>query len=210
MYIEPGKTASGWIRITAGGAIDAQALTSQNDEVNLTGSGAITLTGPVTTRRNTKLKGSSVTATTISSQWGIQVEATSGTLSLGDVTSNSNGTEFGTNIMLTATGNIGVGNVKNNGTSTTAGIEIRANTGGANVPFKVGGGGTNGSGTLSISSATGGGTDPYYMPGGIYVNSGPVGGITVSSMSNLVVTSSGSRSGVLILDAQGGTLTLPT
>ena len=203
-------TASGWIRITAGGAIDAQALTSQNDEVNLTGSGAITLTGPVTTRRNTKLKGSSVTATTISSQWGIQVEATSGTLSLGDVTSNSNGTEFGTNIMLTATGNIGVGNVKNNGTSTTAGIEIRANTGGANVPFKVGGGGTNGSGTLSISSATGGGTDPYYMPGGIYVNSGPVGGITVSSMSNLVVTSSGSRSGVLILDAQGGTLTLPT
>ena len=203
-------TASGWIRITSGGTINAQGLTSQNDEVNLNGSGAVTLTGPVSTRLNTKLTGSSVTATTISSQWGIQVEATSGTLSLGDVTSNSNGTEFGTNIMLTATGNIGVGNVRNNGTSTTAGIEIRANTGGGNVPFKVGGGGTNGSGTLSISSATGGGTDPYYMPGGIYVNSGPVGGITVSSMSNLVVTSPGSRSGILILDAQGGTLTLPT
>lgn len=203
-------TATGWIRITSGGAINAQGLTSQNDEVNLTGSGDINITGPVSTRLNTKLNGTSVTATTISSQWGIQVEATSGTLSLGDVTSNSAGTEFGTNIMLTATGNIGVGNVRNNGTSTTGGIEIRANTGGGNVPFRVGGGGTNGSGTLSISTATGGGSDPYYMPGGIYVNSGPVGGIIVSSMSNLVVTSPGSRSGILILDAQGGTLTLPT
>jgi hypothetical protein len=79
-------TASGWIRITAGGSINAQGLTSNTDEVNLTGSGAITITGPVSTRSNTKLNGTSVTATTISSQWGIQVEATSGTLSLGDVT----------------------------------------------------------------------------------------------------------------------------
>ncbi len=208
--INQAVSASGWIRITSGGSINAQSLTSQNDEVNLDGAGAITLTGPVSTRLNTKLKGTSVTATTISSQWGIEIEATSGTLSLGDVTSNSNGTELGTNIMLTATGNIGVGIVKNNGSSTTGGIEIRANTGGANVPFRVGGGGVNGSGNLSISTATGGGSDPYYMPGGIYVNSGPVGGIIVSSMGNLAVTSSGSRSGILILDAQGGTITLPT
>ncbi len=203
-------TATGNISITAS-SINGKSLTSQTGFVNLTAnSGAINLTGTVNSYLNTILKGTAVTSGIITSDYGVQVEATNGALTLSDVTSNNGDGSFGGNIMLTATKNIKVGNVKNNGSTTTAGIEIRANTAGGATQFTIGGTGANSSGNLSVQSTTGGGTDPYYMPNGIYVSSGPAAGIKVTAMSNLVVSSSASRSGILVLDAPGGTITLPT
>lgn len=208
------SAGSGDVTVTAsGGAATLGQLTSSNGNVNVTATGGNLTVGVVNSYLNTKLSGNKVTASTITSSWGVQVTATSGVLDLANITSNAGSLSYGGNILLSATGNIKAGNLKNNGTSTTGGIEIHANTAGTSTVFNIGGGGTNGTGVLNVSNTTGGGSSPGFMPAGLYVTNGnasSTGGISVSSMSSLLLNSSGGRAGILILDAKSGTLTLPT
>lgn len=136
-----------------------------------------------------------------------------GAINAKDLTSNLG--NLNGNMLLTATGNIATGNLSTNGGTSYGAIEIKANTGGAGVPFIIGGvGNANGvNGSLNTSNTTGGGTDPNFLRGGIFItngNSGSMAGITVTSMSNILVTSSGARSGIIILNAQNGNISLPT
>src|SRR5581483_9230990 len=121
-------TGGGNLSITAVGSISAQDITVDGNAI---------------------ISGTSVTTQDITSNnWGVQVTATSGTLSLGNIISNGNDVSFGGNVLLTATGNIGTGDISNGGTTTTGGIEIHANTGGTSTVFNIGGGGANGTGAL--------------------------------------------------------------
>lgn len=184
-------TATGSIFVSSlGSSVSAQGLTSTGGHI--------------------AVNGTSVTTEEISSSSHIQVDATDGTISLGDLNANS-GDQNG-NIMLTATGNIGTGNITATGSSGYGSVQIRANTDGGNTVFNVGGGGANGTGTIDTRTTTGGGTAIDYIHGGLYIingNSASTGGITLNAMTDLLVESSGSRSGIIILDAKGGTLTLP-
>lgn len=122
-------------------------------------------------------------------------------------------TTGGGNILLTATGNVGTNSLTTGDGANTGGIEINANTGGGGGVFNIGAGGANGvNGVLNTSNTSGGGTAPGFIHGGIFItngNSGSMGGITVSSMSAIQVKASASRSGIINLNAQNGTLTLP-
>lgn len=137
------------------------------------------------------------------------IQITSG----GAISAQALTTTGGGNILLTATGNVGTNSLTTADGSNTAGIEINANTGGGGGVFNIGAGGANGvNGVLNTSNTTGGGTAPGFIHGGIFVtngNSGSIGGITVSSMSAIQVKASASRSGIINLNAQNGTLTLP-
>lgn len=158
------------------------------------------------------MSASNVTAENITSDWGVQVTATNGTITVVDVVSNNDDSSNGGNILMHATGDIGTGNLKNNGTSTIGGIEIHANESGTSSVFNIGGGGSNGTGTLDVRTVTGGGTANDSIRGGIWVSNGSTGstgGISVSSMSDILLTASASRSGILFLDAKAGDLTLP-
>lgn len=116
-------TATGQISITAGSTVNVQDLTTVD---------------------NTTITGTDITTGDITSDWGVQVTASSGNISLGDVISNANDSSFGGNVLLTATGNIGTGDITNGGVTTAGGIEIHANTSGSSSVFNIGGGGTNG------------------------------------------------------------------
>jgi hypothetical protein len=202
------------LTISSTGNVTTDSLTSTGGEVNVSSSGGdVTISDDISSFSNTILNGNNVTTEDITSDWGIQATANSGALDLGELISNDFDLSFGGNVLLSATGNIETDDITNNGSTTTGGIEIHANTGGTSTVFNIGGGGSNGTGTLNVSTATGGGSDAFYIPGGIYITNGTdgsTGGITVNSMSDLVLTSTASRSAVLILDAKNGTLTLPT
>jgi hypothetical protein len=209
-------TASGFIHINSTGAITAQgALQGTDLDIKTTG-GAITTQGLTTTNGDLKISSATNITTTgsIASRYSFQANANSGKISVsGTVTSNQSGS--GGNILLVATGNIATGSISNSGPSVVGGIEIHANTAANGTRFVIGGTtGTNGiNGTINTSTATGGGTNPTFINGGIFITNGnanSTAGIKVNSAGSINVIASGSRSGIIALDARKGTITLPT
>lgn len=178
----------------SGGAIDIGNLQSGNGNIVATSGGGNITTG------------------TVRSAYHVKLATTSGTITTSTVDSNLSG--VGGNVMLSASGNIGAGAISTNGGTGYGAIEIDSNVGNAtSTVFNVGGGGSNGTGTLNTTNTTGGGTTNNFIRGGVFVtngNSSATGGITVNSMSDIQVTASSARSGIIVLQAQNGTLTLPT
>jgi hypothetical protein len=124
-------------------------------------------------------------------------------------------TTGGGNILLSATGNIGTKNLTTSSGTNTGGIEVDANTASAGSLFTIGGtNNANGvNGTINTTSTTGGGTAPAFIHGGLFITNGnaaSTAGITVADLTKIQVNASASRSGIIILNAQKGTLTLPT
>lgn len=138
----------------------------------------------------------------------IHINSTGGKIDSKDITAPA------ATIWLEADKEIAAGSLKTSAGDQTGAIQIDANKGGDSSLFTIGGSGhTNGiNGTVDTTSSLGGGTLDNFIHGGLRVTngtSGSSGGITVNSMSDIAVISSASRSGIIILDAQNGTLTLP-
>jgi hypothetical protein len=208
-------TATGQISITAGGAVSIQALTAGSSVSVTTSSGDITMEA-LTSGSGTDIivQGpAEITGTTLSAGGHLEVATTGGDISIsGDI--NSNLGNLAGNILLMATGNIGTGSISTNGGTSGGSVEIDANTAGTNNNvFNIGGGGVNGvNGTINASVTTAGGSNPDSDSFGILVANGDAsstGGITVQSMDNINATASASKSGLVVLNAQNGTLTLP-
>lgn len=208
-------TATGFIHVNSTGAITAQSLQGTDLDIKTTG-GAITTQSLTTTNGDLKISSATniTTTGTITSRFSFQANANNGKISVsGAVTANQSGS--GGNILLVATGNIATGSISNSGPSVVGGIEIHANTAANGTQFVIGGTtGANGiNGTINTSTATGGGTNPTFINGGIFITNGnanSTAGIKVNLASNINVIASGSRSGIIALDARKGTITLPT
>lgn len=188
-------TATGSVRVSAGGAISTQALTSQS-----TGELLVNTTA------------GSIQTGALTSGSHVKVTTPSGTINVGNVSSNNGGNAG--NVLITASGNVQTGSITTNGGSKTGSVEIDANTGGGNTLFTIGAATSNGvSGSINTSNTTGGGTAQDFIVGGVQITNGnanSTGGITVTSVGNLQVNASASRSGIIRLNAQKGTLTLPS
>lgn len=156
--------------------------------------------------------GGDITIANLSAGGNLRVLASSGKI---NVTGNVNSNLFGMNgnIWMTASGNIFATSISTNGGSGTGGVEIDANTAGTATPFILGAATANGIGTsINTSSTTGGGTAPGFIHGGVFITNGNSmsnGGITLTAMNSIQVNASASRSGIIILNAQNGTMSFP-
>lgn len=175
-------------------------------------SGACTLSGVTATGDITVSAGGTISAQTLSAGASISVTTSTGNITTGALTSNTNGSNG--NILVQGPSNVSTGAITTSGGSGYGAVQIDANTNGGGAVFNIGGGGSNGvNGSIITSATTGGGSDPNFVRGGVFITNGnasSTGGITVQSMSNIQVTASASRSGIIFLNAQNGTLTLPT
>lgn len=131
----------------------------------------------------------------------------------GSISTSSNATSSG-NVILTAGGTIEVGgSVTINNASAPSGqsgsVDIKANSASAAVPFVIGSPSSNGiAGSINVDTVNGGGNDPFFIRGGIRIRNR--NDITLASMNALSVKATASRSGVIILEATDGTISLPT
>lgn len=178
-----------------------------------------------------KAPNNSITTKQIKAGWGVNIEAATIVVD-GSITAQIDQTSashfpanpsYHTSVLLRANGNISTGTIRTDGglgltSIKTGGIQIDANLSGAPVEFVIGGPGANGvDGSLITTSSIAGGGDPgedsLHIHGGVRITNGIIGstgGIRLIDMANIRVRSSQSRSGMIILNAQGGTLTLPT
>lgn len=208
-------TASGFIHINSTGAINAQgALQGTDLDIKTTG-GAITTQALTSTNGDLKVSSATNITTTgaVSSKFSIQANATSGKIAIsGNLASNQSGA--GGNILLVATGNVSTGSISTNSGGGTAGVEIHANTNAVGTLFTIGASTANGvNTTIDTSNGSAGGQDPSFIVGGLFITNGNAAsnaGIKVTNASNINVAASGSRSGIIYLDARKGTITLPT
>jgi hypothetical protein len=207
-------TASGFIHVNSTGAITAQSLQGTDLDVKTTG-GAITTQALTSTNGDLKVNSATDITTTgaVSSKFSIQANANSGKIAIsGNLASNQSGA--GGNILLVATGNVSTGSISTNSGGGTAGVEIHANTNAVGTVFTLGAASVNGvNTTINTSNATAGGQNPNFIVGGLYITNGNAGsnaGIKITNASNINVAASGSRSGIIYLDARKGTITLPT
>lgn len=208
-------TATGFIHINATGTVTTQALTSSGNEVTVTAAGAVQAgniqSGSATNIVVTTSSGN-LTTGSISAGGNVKIVASSGAITTGTVDSNVFG--FSGNILITASSNVQTGSINTHGASKTGAVEINANTAGGNTLFTIGASTANGvSGSINTSNTTAGGTAQDFVIGGIQITNGnanSTGGITVLSASNLQVNATASRSGIIRLNAQKGTLTLPS
>lgn len=189
---------------------------SAGGSVTITATGGIDTAGfSITSGSATDLilsAGGNITANNLTAGGNLRAVTSSGTINVtGNILSNAYG--LNGNIWLTATGNIFANSISTNGGSGTGGVQIDANTSGTNTPFTIGSSTANGIGTsVNTSNTTGGGTAPGFIHGGVFITNGnasSTGGITVSSMAAIQVNASASRSGLIILNAQNGTLSFP-
>lgn len=152
-----------------------------------------------------------ITTKELATGYSIKVKADDGAIDLDTVTSNTG--DLNGNILIVGSQNIKTKNIVATGTSSYGGVEIRANTSGGSTEFIVGGtGNTNGvNGTIDTTNTTGGGTTADFIHGGVLITNGTTsaGGIRLTNMNDLKVNASGSRSGIIILDAKDGNITLP-
>lgn len=201
---------TGNITITVtGGTLDTKALISTTGAIDVqTSNNDITVDGVIKAGSTLRMRAGLIAGT---SAGAIEVKD--------DITTNLVQTGTGKGMMLLkaqgniktksikATGNVGASSVK------TAGIQIDANMYGANNLFTIGANTSNGiNGTIDTRTTTGGGTSASFIEGGVRITNGnasSTGGITVTSMSDILVQASDSKSGFIILNAQDGTLTLP-
>jgi hypothetical protein len=208
-------TASGFIHISADSVSGSGLNLTAGDDVSVTASGGAITIGNVTSgsANNLVLQATTdITSSSVSAGGNLSVTTSGGNISIpGSVNSNV-GQDSG-NILLMATGNIGTGSISTNGGANGGTVEIEANTTGGNTLFNIGGGTANGvNGSIDTRVTTAGGSDTDSTTFGVYVangNSSSTGGITVQSMSNILATASASKSGLVVLNAQMGTLTLP-
>jgi hypothetical protein len=209
--------APGDVDIVASGACTISHSVTAVGHIRIVSTGDLTVTGTLTSGLNNgyeidlKATDISVSGSVIAGGY-IRGEATSDHLSvMGNVVSNS--ADVTGNILLIAQKNIRTGNIVSSGNSTSGGVEIDPNQGGANTLFTIGGtGNANGvNGTIDASTVNGGGTSATNVKGGIFISNGgtnSTGGITVTNGSDLNVSASNSRAGLIILDAKKGTLTI--
>lgn len=193
----------------------ANVPSSVSGNIDITESGAcnishdISATGYISVIAN----GGNISAKKISAANHVNLKAPSGSIDVLDI--NSNTASFNGNVLITANGNVKTNSISTNGGTSWGAVEINANTGGGNTLFTIGGTGqSNGvNGTINTSTTTGGGFSPTFIQGGVYITNGDAsstGGITLVNMNSLQVQGSQSRSGQIYLNAQNGTLTLPS
>jgi len=139
----------------------------------------------------------------------------------GDVIANMKNIDTGNaNIMIRAAGLVKTKDIKTNGTEGPAslrsgGIQIDADLSGENdIVFTIGADTDNGvNGNINTRSVNGGGTQVSTVESGVRITNGKtgsMGGITVTDAKNIKVGNSASRAGQIELNAQMGTITLPT
>jgi len=128
------------------------------------------------------------------------------------------------NVLLRAVGPISTKTIRTDGGLGPAsvkmgGIQIEAYRNGGiaadTAEFVIGGSGAlNGvNGDLITHTTIGGGTDPVFMQGGVYVTMGgrfSTGSIRVDDMAAIKVRATQSRSGMIIMNSNLGTIFLPT
>lgn len=179
-----------------GFASSASAYTCANVPTNVTGDIIITEPGDCTISND-------ITATNGS----IQINA-GGLINAQGITTTGGG-----NVLLTAVRSITTNNITTGDGAHTGGVEINAYTGGGANVFTIGGARVlNSVGTINTSNTSGGGTIPTFITGGLFITNGTptdTGGISVANMTGIQVNATASRSGIIMLNAQNGQLSLP-
>lgn len=182
-------TATGRIKITAGGAVTTQSLTAtQEVDIQAPASSDITVTGSLNSDLGfVNLYGANISV--------------SGTVA---VTNNGN-------ILIRAQKNLVTGSVTG---APGFNIDLKANQdGSANTVFTIGGTG-NANGVNGTITARPVGYAPYFAGAIIHVVNGTgssTGGITLTNPANIVATPQpGTRAAYIFLNAQNGVLTIPT
>lgn len=212
-------TTNGQLKLqTTGGAINTKVLTANNAYIDLDSSDLIKVVGTTTsTNYDVTFKAvKDIQADAISSGRNIKITSTTDKINLTSTVDSNVGDISGGNILLTATKSIATGAISTHGNTKTGAVEINAyKDANATAVFTVGSTGkTNGvNGTINTSSVSGGGTNPSFITGGVFItngNAGSTGGIKITTMTDILVTATASRSGLIFLNAQNGTLTLPT
>lgn len=208
-------STSGFIQINSSGALTTQTVTAGSKLTLFAASGNVdtqALTSGGANFLTVNSLNGNVSTGVLSSGGSVWMIADNGTILVnGNLTSNAGGS--GGNILLQAGSTIRAGAISTSGGTTTGGVQIDANRNGASTLFRIGNNATNGVTSINTSNTTAGGTNPNFIVGGIQITNGTAGstgGITVNSMGAINVLSSGSRSGIIHLNAQNGTLTLPT
>lgn len=210
----PAVTAGGFIHVTSTGAITAQTLTAGADVDISASSGnvstqAITSGGP----NNVVVKSlaGNLSTGTITSGGHVWGYAPTGSLLVsGNITSSV--TNLFGNVLLQAGTTVRAGAIYTSGGTHTGGVQIDANMSGGTSLFTIGSNATNGVTSINTSNTTAGGSNPNYIFGGLQITNsipGNAGNIRVSSMGAINVAATQSRSGIINLNAQNGTITLP-
>lgn len=219
---------------TTSGTVTTGALTGGNATLQVTGTGNVTTAavvsggainvtssaGKVTTTTLTSgssndivvMSNSDLQTGKVQSSGSFGATSTTGLIKVTSTITTNIGANGG-NVLLQANGNISSGVISTSGGAKTGGVEIDANKGGASSLFTIGSATANGVAGINTSNTTGGGTANNSVVGGLFITNGTAsstGGITVTAMSAINVAASASRSGLIFLNAQNGTLTLPT
>lgn len=200
-----------------GGSKTNVALKADNfGNVQVKAKTALTITGTTTaTKYNVELQADNdVKANAVNAGASMKIVSITGKIDITADDLKANTFDGGGNMLLVANKTIATKSLFTKGSAKTGGIEIQANKGTAPVPFIIGGtGNANGvNGNIDTTSANGGGTDPNFITGGIFITngqSGSTGDITITSATNIKVKSTASRSGLIYLNAQDGTLSIP-
>lgn len=208
-------TATGFIHITSSGAVTAQGLNAGYDLLVFAASGNIStqvLSSGGANYLDLQAQNGNISTGVITAGSSMRALAENGTIHIaGNLTSNIGG--LGGNIMLRAGSTVRAGAISTNGGAKSGGVQIDANLNGGNTLFQIGNNATNGVTSINTSNVSGGGSAPNFVQGGLQVTNGTAastGGITVTSMSAINVVATGSRSGIINLNARHGVLTLPT
>jgi hypothetical protein len=179
-------TATGKITISAGSTINAQGF-SADAEVDLSAPGDITIDGGV-----------------LATNYFVHVQGGSINVS-GPVTTVNQG-----NILLVAQQNLATGTIS---AAPGFNIDLKANVAGGNVPFTIGSSGQSNGVNGAIIAHTYG-YQAWLASAIVYVTNGDsnsTGGITVTDPASLSLVANGrERAGYLYLNAQKGTLNLPS
>ena len=191
----PTFTAQGKISITAGGKITVNGLTTAKGATG----GDITL---ITTSGDIDVNGNLSSAVSVSAN-------SNGLINIaGTITTNIN--DQGGNVLLIAQKTIATESIIANGTNHVGGVEIDPQQGGGNALFTVGGSGANAvNGTISSTTVSGGSVGTGDS-GGLFITNGTPGsngGIKVTG-ADIILGATASQSGLIILQAQSGTLTV--
>lgn len=219
---------------TTAGTVTTGALTGGNATLQVTGTGNVTTAAVVSGGAiNVTSSAGKVTTTTLTSgsssdivimsnsdlqtgkvlaSGGFGATSSTGLIKVTSTITTNTGANGG-NVLLQANGNISSGAISTSGGAKTGGVEIDANMGGASSLFTIGSATANGVASINTSNTTGGGTANNFVIGGLFITNGTAsstGGITVTSMSAINVAASASRSGLVLLNAQNGAITLPT
>lgn len=209
----PAINVTGSVQITVtNGSLTTSSITA-GGFINIAESGgtetlgALVANGPGEPSSYVAINGDSITGTTITSPSYLQVVANTGSISLGNITTNT--TNLGGDILVVAQTSVKLGTVNSSSNGNYVGwLDIKAYQGGGTpAAFVIGGSGSNSiAGVVQHSQST-------ISPNGLYVTNGTataVGDIQVASTSAISMTNTGNSTGTIILNANQGTITLPS